>query len=200
MAEPTTLLTEVVGMKTTASIPAAAAWALTLLAVAQLAQASFSNQARGRGCGHRNHTVLERPKVHRVVLDVEVVQAERLAEVSRTNERGEVCADVDGGVGVDRENRGTARGWPGLLIRARDSPADSVVVVGDFDGAETELADMLCGERVFAMTFATAKGSCIGHGHAPRSMGTGWRVRQGTRKIGADRGWIAGSPRRGASA
>src|SRR5690606_28436535 len=121
---------------------------------------------------HRNHTVLERPgRVHRVVLDVEVVQPERLAEVLRAHQRRIPGADVDRVRRIDRQEvlvppeAGRARGdaCPGHVS------ADRVVVVGDFDGPEAEVADVARFERVFAMTLATAKVGSETHAWSPKT-------------------------------
>src|SRR3970282_437826 len=61
----------------------------------------FVSKFAGAGACDGDDAVLERPRgVDGVVLDVEVGQAERLAEVFRVDEGGEAGADVDRGMGA----------------------------------------------------------------------------------------------------
>ena len=85
------------------------------------------------------------------------------------DERREASADIDGGVGVAGEEIAVApeAGGAGADALAGDVAADGVVVVGDFDGAEAELADVARFEGVFAMTFAAAKVGGEAHAQTP---------------------------------
>ena len=160
----------------------------------ELFVAEFTRPCRGHG----DHTVLEGPRrVRGVILDVEVVQAERLAEVFRAHERRVAGADIDRRIGVAGQEILVAPEAGGATLDrlAGDVLTDAVVVVGHFDGTETELADVEGRERVFAMTLATAQVS--GETHALLSVCRNRRRCQGGlpwKHFPGMTWWIRGAP------
>ena len=81
------------------------------------------------------------------------------------DQRREAGADINGRVSVAGEEVLVApeAGRAALDGLAAGVLLDPVVVIDDFDRAETEFADMGSFERVFALTLATAKAGCVTH-------------------------------------
>src|SRR6185295_13879342 len=73
--------------------------------------------------------------------------------------------DIDGVRRVGRQQAGVAPDGVGAALDglARDVAVHRVVVVGDFERAEAELADVEGFERVFAAALPAAE--CLGEGH-----------------------------------
>jgi hypothetical protein len=99
--------------------------------------------------GDGDHAILEGPGrvAHRVVLDVELLDAELLGEVSRAHQRREAdrLADVRVSLGqVQRQQVGVAPDAWGTRLDAlaAHEGADDLVVVVDLERTEAELADV----------------------------------------------------------
>ena len=104
--------------------------------------------------------VLERPRrVDGVVLDPEPLEAERRRQVVGAQQRREARPEVHAVLRLGRQQVGVApqRGRPGGDGLAGDRGGDALVVIGDLEGAETELAEEGRGERELAPALAAAE-------------------------------------------
>ena len=106
--------------------------------------------------GDRHHPVLERERrVHAVVLDVQVVQAQLLAEVPGLQQGGVTRHDVHGVVRLRRQQVVVApdaqRAVGDALVR--DHLGDGHVVIDDLKRAEAEIANVEGFARVFPAAF-----------------------------------------------
>ena len=117
---------------------------------------------------------------HGVVLDVELRDAELLAEVARAHEGREADRLPQRGLTVraqvERQQVGVAPDavGPALDARAGHTRADDGIVVVDLEGAEAELADVNGGGGVRApalpalQSLQAIHGLSIGRGFEPR--------------------------------
>ncbi len=113
------------------------------------------------GGGHGHDAVLERPcGVGAVVLKVEVLQAQVLGQVLGADQGCEAGLEVDGLALAGQQVTIAPDGQrPALDALAADGLAHALVVVGDLQGAEAELADVLRGYGVFAAALAALEAS-----------------------------------------
>ena len=108
--------------------------------------------------GHADDAVLERERgvIDSVVLDVKFADAEGFREAVGLDERREANERTDGRFARDGQQLAVTP--HGLRARgddvARERLLDAVVIVGNFERAEVEFADMRGFERVFATAFA----------------------------------------------
>jgi hypothetical protein len=117
------------------------------------------------GCRDRDHAVLERPgRVDAVVLQPEFLQAEDLAQVVGAHERREPSVQVDRLALAGQQVTIAPDGLRALVdALARNGLLHRLVVVGDFERAEAELADVDGAYWILAAALATAEGFCEGH-------------------------------------
>src|SRR5439155_21648925 len=108
------------------------------------------------------HPVLERPAwVGAIVLDVEVPQSQFLGQVLGLNQRRESRLQVDRlAIAGQQVPIAPDRRRSVLDALAADSFAHRLVVVSDFEGAETEFADVDWTNWILAGALAAAEGSC----------------------------------------
>ena len=109
--------------------------------------------------GHTDHAVLEGQcrVVDRVILHPDLAQAQPLRQAIRLDERGETDLEADGRLAFDRQQLAIPphiRG-PRLDFVPCQHGLDQVVVVIDFQRAETEFADMQRFFRVMTPALAT---------------------------------------------
>ncbi len=129
------------------------------------------------GDGHR--PILEREgRVDGVVLEPQVVQAERLAEAVGADEGRATGLGVDDAVALDRQQGAVApqAGRALLDAGAADAGADGVVVVGDLERPEAVGADVERLGRVQATALAAAQAEHAARGGCPVGRGGSRRV------------------------
>ena len=112
---------------------------------------------QGAGNGDRHDAVLEGEgrMIHRVILNVQRVQAEFIAEVLGANERGQAGIKARGRLSFDRQEIQVA---PEALGTGLDAPARNVlpdlrIVVLDLQRAEAQFADVQRDGGVFFPAF-----------------------------------------------
>ena len=138
------------GMKTTQRICPVGSYGSCEIA-GRCAGDRVETEAPGHRRRHRDRPIFEREaRVHRVVLDVEVAEAELAAEVVGLQQGRPARLDIDQRLVIHRKQLAVAPycRWASLDLRARDAGADGVVVIGHLEGAEAELTNVERGEIV----------------------------------------------------